>query len=130
MSDWYMTPGVRMALAGAGPGPPQEVPRGVRIARPSRLSCWTATRIWRLEATVKDWLVLGTESFARQRLEALVQAEDHIAEEGTWACCFCVSTMPDDRKWPSVGSLTSPATVPLLGLVARNPNVEMNPKVP
>ena len=41
-------------------------------------------------ATVTDWLVIGAENFARQRLEALVQADDHSTKKLPAVLFLCV----------------------------------------
>lgn len=41
-------------------------------------------------ATITDWLVIGAENFARQRLEALVQAEDHSTKKLPAVLFLCV----------------------------------------
>jgi len=41
-------------------------------------------------ATITDWLVVGAENFARQRLEALVQADDHSTKKLPAVLFLCV----------------------------------------
>ena len=41
-------------------------------------------------ATITDWLVVGVERFARQRLEALVQADDHSVKKLPAVLFLCV----------------------------------------
>ncbi len=43
-----------------------------------------------MKATITDWLVIGAERFARQRLEALVQAEDHSTKKLPAVLFLCV----------------------------------------
>jgi len=43
-----------------------------------------------MKATIADWLVIGTERFARQRLEALVQADDHSTKKLPAVLFLCV----------------------------------------
>jgi protein-tyrosine-phosphatase len=42
------------------------------------------------KATITDWLVIGAERFAGQRLEALVQGEDHSAKKIPAVLFLCV----------------------------------------
>jgi len=43
-----------------------------------------------MKATIADWLVIGAERFARQRLEALVQADDHATKKLPAVLFLCV----------------------------------------
>ncbi len=42
------------------------------------------------KSTIADWLVIGAENFARQRLEALVQAEEHASNKRPAVLFLCV----------------------------------------
>ena len=48
-------------------------------------------------ATIRDFLPLLAERFARQRLQALTKINDKSSEHN-WSCCSCAATTRADRK--------------------------------
>ncbi len=124
MSD-VMTPGVRMALAGVARDLHKRF-HGVFGSETIEALVLDSYEDLAARATVKDWLILGTERFAQQRLEALVQAEDHTPKRVPGVLFLCVHNA--GRSQMALGWFTHLAgdrAVAWSG--GSEPDVEMNP---
>jgi len=77
-------------------------------------------------ATVDQWLVLGTEKFTDERLQAMVHAEDHSPKRLPGVLFLCVHNAGAHR-WHWAGSDSLRAIERLLGREAptRNPTSTM-----
>jgi arsenate reductase (thioredoxin) len=90
MSDLVlMTPGQKMALASAARDLHN---RFLGVFGQETIEALVVDSFNRLaaKATVTEWLVVGAERFARERLEALVQAEDHSTKKVPAVLFLCV----------------------------------------
>jgi len=88
MSD-VMTPGVRMALGSVARDLHKKFP-GVFGLETIEALVLDSYEDLAARATIKDWLILGAQRFAEQRLEALVQAEDHTPKRVPGVLFLCV----------------------------------------